>query len=71
MSQSALQSLVSTELAQISDVRISISLVRETPVNGTQMATISGSYSRAIDVPFIEPIEYSITRQVTVPIVIN
>ncbi len=71
MSQSALQSLVSTELAQISDVRISVSLQRGTAVNGTLLATISGSYSRSIDVPFLEPIEYNITRQVTVPIVTN
>lgn len=71
MNQSALQGIVAAKLGQISDVSISVNLAVGQEVNGTQLATISGSYARAIDVPFIEPLEYRITRQVTVPLRAN
>jgi Flp pilus assembly protein TadG len=71
LNQSALQTLVATKLGEISDVAITVNLAVGAEVNGTQLATISGSYARAIDVPFIPPIEYRITRQVTVPVRAN
>ena len=71
MSRLALQGLVTASLDKTSDVDIAVDVAVGTEDNGTQLATISGSYARSISVPFMEPIEYRITRQVTVPLRAN
>ncbi len=71
MSQSALQTLVSTQLQAISDASVVVNVALGTNTNGTQLATISGSYSRTVSVPFLKSYKYTIQRSVTVPVAAN
>lgn len=71
MTQSALQTLVSTELKDISDASVIVNVVVGANSNGTQLATISGSYSRTLSVPFLNSYKYTIQRSVTVPVAAN
>lgn len=71
LSRTALQNLVDDKLGRTSDVSVTVNLEVGAEVNGAQLATISGSYARIIDMPFITPVEYQITRQVTVPLRAN